>query len=115
MTKAEHNEIMEMVQTLEGAHQQLKAYLENGQFEEIKSLMTDCQEVVVTIGNVIESLEGVNNVVNTYAEEYCAAIFEVFEEISGDAHISGNKVYRTLHRALLAFENSIKNDIHVEA
>lgn len=114
MRKAQRTEILEMIKTLEEAHQEIKTYLEHNQKEMTKNLLADCQEVMVSIGNAIETFEGEGHITVSYAEQYCDTLAQIFEEINTQTHINENKIYKNLNKSVIRVENSIKNDIRVK-
>ena len=115
MRKAQHAELLEMVQTLHEAHEQIRIQIEKKGYAYAQELLAQCQEAVVTIGNTIESFEGEGFVTVEYAQEYCDVLFKIYEElIQNPSDANANKIYKTLKKYILKIENSIKNDIRVK-
>lgn len=115
MRKAQHAELIEMVQTLHEAHEQIRIQIEKKGYAYAQELFAQCQEAVVTIGNTIESFEGEGFVTVEYAQEYCDVLFKIYEELTQNpSDANANKIYKTLKKYILKIENSIKNDIRVK-
>jgi len=75
-------------------------------------MLAECQEFAVSLGENIEKLEGEGHVTVSCIEEYCEALFHIFEDISNGT-IDNNRISKILNRQLIKVENSIKNDITV--
>lgn len=69
----------------------------------------------MSIGNTIEAFEGEGFVTVDYAQEYCDALYQIYQELNQTpADTNPNKVGKVLKKLLLRVENSIKNDIRVK-
>lgn len=112
MRKAQKQEILEMIQTLHQAHDEVKGYIDKGNFVLAQDILSQCQECSITIGNAIEKLEGEGFVTVSYIENYCDVLFSVYEELNG-TDANANKAYKNLKKQLLRIENSVKNDVPV--
>lgn len=114
MRKAQRQEILEMLQTLEEAHREIKENIDRKNAPLAQDLLTQCQECAITIGNTIEKLEGEGFVTVSCVEAYCDAVYTAYEELNGNSqNINGNKVYKNLRKQLLRIESSVKNDIPI--
>lgn len=77
----------------------------------VEKMLGECQEFAVAFGENIEKVEGENHITVSYIEEYCEALFCIFEEIQNN-QINENTISKILKKKLLQIENSVKNDIH---
>ena len=112
MRKAQKQEILEMIQTLHEAHDEVKNYINKKDIAVAQDILCQCQECAITIGTTIENLEGEGFVTISYIEFYCETLFQSYEELNG-AYADVNKIYKSLKKQLLVIENSVKNDVPV--
>ncbi len=110
MRKVQQQEILELVKTLHEAHTEVKGKVEKRQNHIAQSILADCQECAISIGNAIEAFEGEGFVTISYLEEYCQVVFQTHESLN-DTNVNENRIYKNLEKQLLKVENSIKNDI----
>ena len=113
MRKRQQQELLDFVNSLHQAHEEVKGALDNKNYIVVQNMLSECQEFAITLGNTIEKLEGEGQIAVSYIEEYCELLFHTFENISQHL-INENKIYKTLKKQLLKIENSIKNDIHIK-
>lgn len=114
MRKAQREEILEMLQTLEEAHRQIRENISRNDASLAQTLLVQCQECAITMGNTIESVEGEGFVTVSYLEAYCDAVYASHEELSHNPqNANGSKIYKNLRKQLLWIENSVKSDIRV--
>lgn len=112
MKKAQKQEMLEMVQTLHQAHDEIKENIDRKNFILAQDMLSQCQECAISIGNAIEKLEGEGFVTVPFIEAYCDVLFTTFEELNG-SDANANKIYKNLKKQLLRIENSIKNDVPI--
>ena len=112
MRKAQKQEVLEMIQTLHQAHDEIKNDIDRKNYLLAQDMLGQCQECAISIGTAIEKLEGEGFVTVSYVEIYCDVVFSVFEELNG-ADVNANKVHKNLKKQLLRIENSVKNDVPV--
>lgn len=111
MRKAQKQQLIDLVKTLHEAHGVIKNYVVNKQIDSTMELLSQCQETAISVGSIIEKSEGEGVVTVHYLEEYCDALFEIYNSLNTD--MTGYKVYKILERRLIRVENSVKNDIKV--
>lgn len=112
MRKAQKQEILELVDTLYQAHEEIKQNIVAGRNASAQELLGQCQECAISIGTTVEKIERADHAAVSIAEEYCELLYRIYEELNnGDAN--ANRVGKALHKHLLKLENSIKNDIKV--
>lgn len=112
MRKAQKQEILEMIKTLQEAHEEIKASVERRNTILAQSLLEQCQECAISIGTAIENFEGEGFLTVSYIETYCDVVFSSHEELNG-SDANANKIYKNLKKHLLRIENSVKNDVPV--
>lgn len=112
MRKAQKQEILEMIQTLHQAHDEIKNYIDKKNYALAQDILSQCQECAISIGTAIEKIEGEGFVTVSYVETYCEVVFSAYEELNGN-DANSNKIHKNLKKQLLCIENSVKNDVPV--
>ena len=112
MRKAQKQEMLELVNTMHQAHDQIKDAVEKKNLALAQDLLTQCQECAVSIGTAIEKFEGEGFVTVSYIEAYCDLLFSTYEQLN-QADNNPNKIQKNLKKQLLRIENSIKNDVPI--
>lgn len=113
MRKAQKKQIEDLLALLEQAHNEVKRFAENKDFDEAMELLRQCQDSAVQMGGLIEKTEGEELPTIAKLEEYCETLYEIHEEISSDTPLIPAKLYRRLQKPLIQVENSVKNDIKI--
>lgn len=120
MRKAQKQKILEILKGLNQAHKEIKdeliqcnrLCLEDRQ--RVQNMLVECQEFAVSVGEIIEKLEGEGHVAVAAIESYCETVYEVYTEIGkADSSINENRVYKVLKKQLTVIENCVKNNIAV--
>ena len=111
MRKAQQQDILNIIETMEQAHEEVRQALEGKELEPAKQILIECQECAIELGNAIEQIEGEGFVSVSYLEKYCDAVYRLFVETDEDSNPA--KVTKTLRKALLQVENSVKNDVKI--
>lgn len=118
MRKAQKQQILAIVKNLGQAHAEVKeelgryrrVHFENAQ--KIQTMLGECQEFAISLGENIEKLEGEGHTVVAAIETYCETVYKAYVEIGkADGSINENKIYKILKKQLIEIENRIKNDI----
>ena len=113
MRKAQKKQAEDFMRLLADAHNELKKYIENKNYESAADLLGECQRGAIELGGLIEKTEGEGQHTVLLLEEYCESIYQLYEQISGNQKAQANKHFKRLRHALIRVENSIKNDIKV--
>lgn len=115
MRKAQKQEVLDFIESLQQAHEEIKEILEQKNYVIAQNMLDECQQYAISLGEVIEAFEGKGHVTVSYIEEYCELLFRVYEGISGQEGniINGNKIYKMLRKQLVKVKNSVRVDIVV--
>lgn len=111
MRKAQKQDILNMIQTLHEAHEEIKSYIDRKSYALAQDILSQCQECAISIGTTIEKLEGEGFVTVSYVEAYCDILYQIHEELNNCTEDNSGKIGKWLKKRLLRVENSIKNDI----
>lgn len=111
MTRAQKKRAEDFLKLLGRAHDGIKRMIETGDNGAALDLLSQCQECAIQMGEIIEAVEGEDFVTIPLIEEYCELAYQVYEKISRNGQVSGNRVNKALRKSLVRMENSVKNDI----
>lgn len=112
MRNAQKQEVLGCIESLQQAHEEIKNALNGGDYSLVQNMFSQCQEFAVSLGENIEKLEGEGHATVACLEEYCEALYHVYEELGSGGAGSG-KTYKKLRRQLLRVKSSARNDIRV--
>lgn len=113
MRKKQKKDILDILNSLQQAHEEIKDALAQRNGILAQNMLTEIQTTAVSLGEIIEKLEGEEHTCILCLEEYCELVFKIYEDINSGT-INENKVYKTLRKQLIKIENSVKNDIVVK-
>lgn len=113
MRKAQKQQMIDIVKTLYEAHEIIRKYIKSNQIEQIFSLLADCQNTAIHIGQIIEKIEGEDFITVSYLENYCDELYQVSLALK-EKDINANNILKRLNKSLVDVENSIKIDIKVK-
>lgn len=113
MKKTEKKQAEEFLDLLEQAHSEIRKSLDQKEVPSALSLLADCQEGAISLGNLIEATEGEGFVTISLLEEYCELIYQLHESLVGGESIEAGKVYKLLRNQVIKIRNSVRNDIKV--
>lgn len=112
MRAKQKQEIMEILKTLDTAHEVIKNAVDRQNVLEARNVLVECQQAAVAVGTNIEQSEGEGHTAVSCLEEYCETVFRIFEELEENDR-SGDRVYKILHRQLIKIKNAVKSNIRV--
>jgi len=113
MRKGQQEEILSFIKSLYQAQEEIKDAVYQNNIAVVQNMLSECQEFAQTLGEAVEQTEGEGHITVSYIEEYCEILFHIYEE-TVDNQLNETRIYKTLKKALLKIENSVKNDIPVK-
>lgn len=113
MRKKQKEQAEEVVHLLGRVHDGIKMAIERGKRKEAMNLLAQCQESAIHLGETIEEIEGKGFTTISFLEDYCERVYEVYEAVRQGYSVNGGKAAKSLRRALIQVENSVKNNIKV--
>ena len=108
MRLAGKREIHNFIKNLHQVHTNIRENMRKHDHVAAQELLAKCQDYAIELGTTLEAAEAESCVTVSYVEEYCEAIYCVFENIDD---FSDNKAYKMLKKHLLRIENSVRYDI----
>lgn len=113
MKKAQKEQAENIIRLLGHVHDGIKKAVERRQYNNARELLSQCQESAIELGETIEEIEGEGFVTVSYLENYCEVVYQAYALLSQIADANASRVYKSLHKALIPVENSVKNDIRI--
>lgn len=113
MKKAEIRQAEEFLDLLEQAHSEIRKSLDKKDVSTALTLLEDCQDGAISLGNLIEATEGEGFVTVPLLEEYCELVYQLHESLAGEESVETGKVYKLLRNRVIRIRNSVRNDIKV--
>ena len=113
MRKIQNEQIINFIKLLAQAHKEIKTCLEKNNIQPIFSLLENCQNGAIAIGNLIEKEEGEGTVSISLLEAYCEQVYLSYQHLSKEEYVDSVNIYKKLCEALTKIENSIHQDIKV--
>lgn len=111
MRKMQKQQAEDFVKLLGQAHGEIKKNIEKKQYPAALELLAQCQQGAIEVGNLIESSEGEDVSTISLLTEYCELVYQIYEKLQQSGYADIVWIDKKLRKALLAVENSIKNDI----
>lgn len=112
MRKFLKNNILEIFPTIYEAHKIINDFIKKKEFENVKTVLADCQNSAIQLGSIIEKSEGKEFVTVGIVEEYCKVVYQIFMSISDKSN--GREIKKELDKSLEKVEKSVENDITVK-
>ncbi len=112
MRRRGKRQIEEFLNGIRVANGEIVSLLNDGKVDLALELLTQCQNIAINVGTIIENAQGEGFVTIKYLEEYCELIFSIYEDINScEFDISAISV--DLEKGLDKVCNSVQNDIEV--
>ena len=106
MREFQKRELLEIITNLHTVHQIIRENLVQKTYEIVGSVLMECQETAIQIGEVIEQTEGNETEAVAHLECYCENIYRLSVQLK---EISPQKAYKNLEMHLIKAENAIKH------
>jgi len=113
MRKAQKKQALDFIELLGQAHDELKGLIQGRHFEQAMSLLAQCQEGALQLGELVEKTEGESVPTISLLESYCELAYQIYEELSRNEDPGANKAYKKLRQSLIRITNSVRNEIRI--
>lgn len=111
MRRAVKERILQLLQTLQEAHEEIVVYLRKGDAERTGGILADCQDCAVLIGNTVEQFEPAAIKIVEKIENYCELLFRMHTELSRAGSDSVEQLQNDLHLQLSQITEAVENEI----
>ena len=113
MRKKQYDQAMGFLKLLEQAHDELKKLMQRKDNRSNWSLLANCQEGAIELGNLIEETEGENCKTIPFLEQYCEQVYCLYEKLTQGENVDADKEYELLCQHLISIEESMKHNIPI--
>ena len=113
MRKKQYDQAMGFLKLLEQAHDELKKLMQRKDNRSNWSLLANCQEGAIELGNLIEETEGEDCKTIPFLEQYCEQVYCLYEKLTQGGNVDADKEYELLRQHLITIEVSMKHDIPI--
>ena len=115
MRKDIKNKILDIVKTIFSAHNDIEKLLKKNIVESAASLIGDCQDAIIYVGEIIQNSEGETHNAVELIEIYCRELFDLYNALKdGDEYdASCKKINKSLTDVKKCIENDIRGKIEV--
>ena len=113
MRKAQKQQAEDFIKILGEAHDEIRKAIEKKNISAALSLLADCQDGAIALGNLIEAAEGKGFGTIALLESYCEQVYRIYGELEKGQPIAVGKAYKNLRQMLFKIESSVKNDIRI--
>lgn len=108
MRKAQKKQAEEFVESLGQANKKIRKAMERGgQATLALDLLGQCQEGAITLGNMIEQLEGEDTAAVRLLEDYCELLYQYHEKIRQGEPVKAGREFKILQTSIADIEDSI--------
>lgn len=107
MRKYNKKQCSELIKTLEEAHREIAKCIEKDAISAASSLLADCQDAAVSIGNIVELSEGEGTGAVRSLENYCELVYQINEELISGKKVNARNAEKHLRRTILGAQSSI--------
>ena len=111
MRKYQKTQCFETLSLLTEAHAQLTKFIEKKQPSVALSLIEQCQQGAISVGTLIDSLEGDGTEAVRCLESYCEQLYRLYTDLQQGVPINIRKISKKLQQQIVRTESSIRNDI----
>lgn len=116
MRKAQKQAVLDYIKNFIKAHEEILEAMCRKDYALTRKMLAECQDFAISLGRLIESIEGEGHRTVSCLEEYCEALYHVYQEIDNICDEKGNsinenKIFKTLRKYIFQVESSIRNDI----
>lgn len=98
---------------LERIHTETRKVMEAKNKAAALELLEQCQSAAISLGEMIEELEGEGVVTIPLIEEYCEMVYEIYEEVRQNPAVNANRIHNCLARQMIRIRNSVCQDIRI--
>ena len=113
MRKAQKEQAESLISLLEQAHEEIRKAAVEGNVAVALTLLTQCQDGAISLGELIEKTEGEGFPTITLLEEYCEFVYQIHQAVTEGERSQIHKTYKNLRKALIRIKNSVRSDIRV--
>lgn len=113
MRKAVKLQLIQLVDTVLEAHIEVKKNLNAKEYNSVRSILADCQDCAVMVGNTIEQFDNSQAEIISKLESYCEQLFLIHGQV-GEDNQSSDEIKRCLDASMKEIRADIIHNIKME-
>lgn len=106
MRRVQKQQILGIFQSIHTLHGQIRDKLAAQDYETAQTVLAECQDAAIQVGEAIERIEGDGTDTVTCLEQYCEQIYQVSIQLQ---EIPAQKAYKLLESSLIRAENAVRH------
>ena len=106
MRKFQKQQILDVFQSIHTLHGQIRDKLAAQGYETAQTVLAECQDAAIQVGEAIERIEGDGTDAVACLEHYCEQIYQVSIQLQ---EIPTQKAYKLLESGLIKAENAVRH------
>ncbi len=107
MRKYHKTQCVDLLSSIEEAHEQVLKFIEKNQINDAVDLLQDCQQGAIQIGTTIDQLEGEGTEAVHILERYCESTYQIYEELLAKKEVNGRQIRKKLRKIVIDAKNEI--------
>ncbi|MCH5270270.1 MAG: hypothetical protein J1E83_05920 [Lachnospiraceae bacterium] len=114
MTQEVKEQIVELFATLKEAHEEMQIHLEEQNYTNVNTILADCQECALLIGNTIEQFENNQEKIIRELEEYYEKLYWLNSNLEEGRPINGGEIHKALDKRINEICKEVEDNIKVD-
>lgn len=114
MRKAQKKQTEDFIALLSQAHAEIRAMIEQGNYNIAMDLMGQCQDGALYLADFIEKTEGEGFKAISLLIEYYKLVYQVYEELGSGMFAGAGHIYERLQSPLVSIAECVKTEIKVK-
>ena len=92
MRERQKRQALEVVSLLGKIQEEIGKAIETRGYEEARTLLAQCQEQAIGLGESIEETEGEGSPAIGFLESYCERVYEIYEALGQGMEVDGRRL-----------------------
>lgn len=117
MRKYSKDKCLKTLRLLDSADSEIVSYIEAKNITRAVSLLEQCQQGAISVGNAIEKAQGEGTIAVSELETYCEIVYQIHENLLDGVNVnafqSGKKLKKPIGKAIQELENNIPTEREV--
>ncbi len=111
MERAVKNQILQLLATLQEAHDDICLQIGNEEYGNVRAVLADCQECAIAAGSRIEQFEKNQEEIVRILEEYCEQLFCICTALENQEKLNAEETKERLNQYIIDACCLVKNNI----
>ncbi len=113
MKKTQKCQLDELLKLMEQMHGEIEKFILKKQNQDAVSALEDCQSAAISIGQMIDSIEGEDTATVGLLEEYCEVVYSIHEDIISKNPINASRIRKLLNKKQQKITTSFNHEFKV--